>query len=79
MKMVAGGPAAVNVISTSPPDCPTVNEFEALPPGSTVPLNVAVLRIGAGDATVELPLLSHPADSATDASTTQAAINGRRM
>src|SRR2546425_11044149 len=78
MKIVAGGPAAVSVTSTSPA-CATVNDLKSLPIGSTVPLNVSVLRTtgGVGDVVVELPpLLSQATDSATQ---TRTAVKDCRM
>jgi len=77
MKIVAGGPAAVSVTFNVPPEPPTVNGWNADPPGSTVPEKVSVVTIVGSVKPLEFELLSplEHADNAIAASTQTAAFN----
>jgi hypothetical protein len=67
MKIVDGGPAAVNVTDRFRFDVVTVNGWTSFPPTATVPLNVSVVATGVGagagvaDAGKLVPPLEQPA------------------
>src|SRR5262245_37600216 len=61
MKIVGGGPAAVNVMSISPPPDGSVKLWKSLPFTSTDPLNVSVTSVGVGAVVEEFELLLQPA------------------
>src|SRR5262245_41173256 len=68
MKIVDGGPAAVSVTVSCPPDSVTVNGCESLPPTSTVPVNISTVGLTTTDGAVdEVPPdpLSQPAAADT--------------
>jgi hypothetical protein len=59
MKMVEGGPAAVNVTFT-PPACAAVKGRKSLLPTATIPENVSVVCVADGDVVLSLRLALEP-------------------
>jgi hypothetical protein len=58
--MVDGGPAAVMITLSCPPDCATENECESLPATATVPEKVSVVAAAVSDVVDVAAVLALP-------------------